>query len=26
MPPVPPSPPYRELATAGRWQAYGACR
>jgi hypothetical protein len=26
MPPVPPSPPYHELATAGRWQAYGACR
>jgi hypothetical protein len=26
MPPVPPSPPYRELAAAGRWQAYGACR
>jgi hypothetical protein len=26
MPPVPPSPPYRELATAGHWQVYGACR
>jgi hypothetical protein len=26
MPPVPKQPPYRELAVAGRWQAYGDCR
>jgi len=26
MPPVPQQPPYRELAAAGRWQAYGDCR
>ena len=26
MPPVPRQPPYRELAAAGRWQAYGDCR
>jgi hypothetical protein len=26
MPPVPQQPPYRELAVAGRWQAYGDCR
>jgi hypothetical protein len=26
MPPVPKQPPYRLLARAGRWQAYGACR
>ena len=26
MPPVPQQPPYRELATAGRWHVYGDCR
>jgi hypothetical protein len=26
MPPVPRQPPYHTIATAGRWQVYGACR
>src|SRR5919197_1195487 len=26
MQPVPQQPPYRELATAGRWHVYGDCR
>jgi hypothetical protein len=26
MPPVPPQPPYRLLASSGRWHVYGDCR
>jgi hypothetical protein len=26
MPPVPRQPPYRRIATAGRWRVFGACR
>jgi hypothetical protein len=26
MPPVPPQPPFRQVAATGRWQVYEACR